>query len=89
MVTGVSSEVAAVSSDATGAGLATLKVTVWVTVPPLPSDAVMVTVYTPPLTWLAAGSMVPVIRPVSGSMLRPAGSPVAAKLRSSPSMSEK
>ena len=44
MVTGVSSGVIAVSSFATGPMLATVQVKVVVTVPPLPSSAVTVTV---------------------------------------------
>ena len=43
MVTGVSSLVEALSFAATGTGLATVQLNVWLTVPPLPSLAVTVT----------------------------------------------
>ena len=76
MILAVSSLVVAVSSFAVGAGLVTVQVKLVETVPPgLPSLAVTTTVYGPDCE--AFLSIVPEIMPVLGSIVMPAGRPVA------------
>ena len=75
-----SSLTALVSGCATGAGLVAVKVKVWLIVAPWLSVAVTVMLYTPSLPgppWLASGFSVPVIRPLTGSIDRPVGRPLA------------
>ena len=78
--TAVSSSVVKASSVATGGGLPTVQVKLWLLVRPPLSVAVIVTLYTPSLPgppWLAEASSVPLITPVTGSMLNPGGRPAA------------
>ena len=81
-VTGVRYGVVATSFTATGTGLVTPSVKVVAMVAPVGSFAVTVTVYGPPT--LADLSSVPEITPVTGSMLKPFGRPVALKSSLSP-----
>jgi hypothetical protein len=60
--------------------LVAVKLKVWLLVAPWLSVAVTVMLYNPSLPgppWLASGSSVPVIRPLSGSIDKPVGRPVA------------
>ncbi len=76
------SVMAALSLFATGAGFVTFQVNVCEVCAPDGSVAVIVTVYGPPTE--ALGSMVPVMRPVFGSMLSPGGNvPPSLKTRTS------
>ena len=73
------SEAVMLSSTASGAGFVTVSSNVSVMVPPSPSSAVTVIVYTPSLfgpPCEAELSSVPVISPVAGSIINPAGRPV-------------
>ena len=87
IVTGTSSFVLAVSLTAVGPGLLIVQANVRVVESGLTlfeSVAVMLTLNTPLLPWLADLSIVPVISPVAGLIERPVGRPVAENVSVSP-----
>ena len=87
ITTAESSAVIAISSLAMGGMFSKAHVKLVNTVPPLPSSAVMVTLYGSDVDILPA--TVPLIIPVTGSTLNPSGNPEAVKFNTSPSMSVK